>query len=128
VGLSEYQGTPVVLNIWASWCVACQEEAATLERAWRQQARPRGVLFLGDNQQDTTSDARAFMRRYHIDYPNLRLPTGEFANQIPETFFISAQGRPEGQVIGVISTEQLTAGIALALSGQVRGDPLQFLK
>lgn len=117
-----------MLNIWASWCVACQEEASTLEHAWRQQAQPDGVLFLGDDQQDTTSDAQAFMRRYNIDYPNLRLPTGEFANRIPETFFISAQGQTVGHIIGVISTKQLTAGIAAALSGQIRGDPLQVLK
>lgn len=125
VALSELRGTPVVLNFWASWCVPCQEEAPTLERAWREQARPRGVLFLGLDMQDVTTDAQTFMRHYAIDYPNIRDPTNDVARTygvtgVPETFFISAKGQVVGHVIGSSSTAQLTAGINAALAGQVQ--------
>jgi cytochrome c biogenesis protein CcmG/thiol:disulfide interchange protein DsbE len=125
VALSELRGTPVVLNFWASWCVPCQEEASTLERAWRQQARPRGVLFLGLDMQDVTNDARNFMRHYAIDYPNIRDPTNGVAHSygatgVPETFFIGANGKIVGHVIGASSTAQLTAGIEAALAGRVQ--------
>jgi cytochrome c biogenesis protein CcmG/thiol:disulfide interchange protein DsbE len=116
----------VVLNIWASWCVPCQQEAPTLERSWREQARPHGVLFLGLDMQDVTTDAQSFMRHYAVDYPNIRDPTNDVARAygatgVPETFFINARGRIVGHVIGVSSTQQLSAGIAAALSGQVHG-------
>jgi cytochrome c biogenesis protein CcmG/thiol:disulfide interchange protein DsbE len=125
VTLGELRGTPVVLNFWASWCVPCQEEASTLERAWRQQARPRAVLFLGLDMQDVTTDAHRFMRHYAIDYPNIRDPSNDVARTygvtgVPETFFISAQGRIVGHIIGSSSTTQLTAGINAALAGQVQ--------
>jgi cytochrome c biogenesis protein CcmG/thiol:disulfide interchange protein DsbE len=125
VTLGELRGTPVVLNFWASWCVPCQEEASTLERAWRQQARGRSVLFLGLDMQDVTTDARRFMRHYAIDYPNIRDPSNDVARTygvtgLPETFFISAQGRIVGHIIGSSSTAQLTAGINAALAGQVQ--------
>lgn len=124
VASRELRGTPVVLNFWASWCVPCQEEAATLERAWRQQARARGVLLLGLDMQDVTGDAHDFLRHYAIDYPNIRDPSNDVARTygvtgVPETFFIGSDGQIVGHIIGASSTAQLTAGISAALAGQV---------
>lgn len=126
LSLQELRGTPVVLNMWASWCVPCQQEAPTLERAWRGLGRPRGVLFLGLDMQDADLDAQGFMHRYAIDYPNIHDPGNDVpqeygATGVPETFFISAQGRVVGHVIGVSDQRQLAAGIQAALTGQVAG-------
>jgi len=105
VSLAELRGTPIVLNMWASWCVPCQQEAPTLGRAWRTEARPRGVLFLGLDQQDVISDARNFMRHYHIDYANIRDPENDVprtygATGVPEPCYSIAQGRFVGHSPG----------------------------
>jgi cytochrome c biogenesis protein CcmG/thiol:disulfide interchange protein DsbE len=126
LGLADLRGKPVVLNFWASWCTPCQEEAYTLEQAWRGLGHPGSVLFLGLDMQDVTTDARTFLRHYSIDYPNVRDPSDEVARSyaatgVPETFFISAKGRIVGHIIGASSTAQLAAGIAAARSGQVQG-------
>lgn len=126
VTLADLRGTPIVLNIWASWCVPCQLEAPTLERAWREQARPHGVLFLGLDMQDDTLDAGTFMRHYGVDYPNIRDPSNDVARSygatgVPETFFITTQGRVVGHIPGVSTAQQLIAGIAAARSGRVQG-------
>jgi cytochrome c biogenesis protein CcmG/thiol:disulfide interchange protein DsbE len=126
VALSDLRGTPVVVNFWASWCVPCQEEAATLERAWQRHARSRGVLFLGLDIQDVTTDAHSFTHHYAIDYPNVRDPSNNVARSygatgVPETFFINAKGEIVGHIIGSSSTAQLTAGINAAVAGQVEG-------
>jgi cytochrome c biogenesis protein CcmG/thiol:disulfide interchange protein DsbE len=126
IALSELRGTPVVLNFWASWCVPCQEEAPMLERTWRQRARPRGVLFLGIDTQDTPSDARTFMRHYAIEYPNIRDPSEDVlrsygTTRLPQTFFIDRRGQIVGHVFGVSSPQQLVDGITAAVAGRVRG-------
>lgn len=126
LSLQELRGTPIVLNIWASWCVPCQQEASTLERAWRRLARARGVLFLGLDQQDADVDAQQFIRRYAIDYPNIHDPSNDVpraygATGVPETFFISARGRVVAHVIGVSDEQQLAGGIRAALTGTVGG-------
>ncbi len=118
VALAELRGTPVVLNFWASWCDPCQVEAPILERGWRS-ARPRGVLFVGLDQQDVPEDALAFMRQFGHDFPTVRDPTGATARRwgvtgIPETFFISRDGNVVGHVIGTVTPRQLAEGVGAA--------------
>jgi cytochrome c biogenesis protein CcmG, thiol:disulfide interchange protein DsbE len=123
LGLEELRGTPLVLNVWASWCVPCREEAPVLEAAWRR-AAPEGVLFLGLDLQDNPDDARAFLRQYDITYPNLR-ERGKAtfrrydATGVPETFFVSASGRVVFHVVGVVTAAGLRRGVAAARADRV---------
>jgi cytochrome c biogenesis protein CcmG, thiol:disulfide interchange protein DsbE len=125
VALAQLRGTPVVLNFWASWCDPCRAEAPVLQRTWSRE-RARGVLFLGLNMQDITDDAHAFTRAASVTYPSLRDRSNGVAHRwgvtgLPETFFVSAQGRVVGHVIGAVSPAQLTAGIAAAQAGRALG-------
>ena len=125
VALAQLRGTPVVLNFWASWCDPCRAEAPVLQRTWSRE-RARGVLFLGLNMQDITDDAHAFTRAASVTYPSLRDRSNGVAHRwgvtgLPETFFVSAQGRVVGHVIGAVSPVQLTAGIAAAQAGRALG-------
>ena len=61
LSLAELRGTPVVLNLWASWCTPCREEAPRLQKGWERWG-PRGVAYLGLNIQDLRGDARGFGR------------------------------------------------------------------
>jgi cytochrome c biogenesis protein CcmG, thiol:disulfide interchange protein DsbE len=122
VSPSELRGTPYVLNIWASWCVPCRDEAPELVREWRRM-RPRGVLFVGLDMQDTAEDARRFMDHYGIDYLTIKDPTNDTSHRygatgVPETFFISARGDIVNHVIGVVTPAQLRGGIDAAVSGR----------
>ena len=126
LSIRELRGIPVVLNIWASWCDPCKQEAPLLERVWRTTGQRGGTLFLGLDQQDFTGDAQAFMRAYGLDYPNVRDPGDEVprsygATGIPETYFISARGEVVDHVLGVVSPRDLRDGIVAARSGEPLG-------
>jgi cytochrome c biogenesis protein CcmG, thiol:disulfide interchange protein DsbE len=125
LALDDLRGTSFVLNFWASWCAPCREEAPILERGWRRFG-PRGVLFLGLNMQDITSDARGFQRQFGITYPSVRDQGNDVARSygatgIPETYFVTARGRVVGHVIGVVSAQDLASGALAAKRGRLAG-------
>ncbi len=120
----DLRGTPVVLNLWASWCVPCREEAPDL-KAVSEDPQSSGVLFLGLNSLDGKTAARAFAREHQLTYPNIREYDNQVtrafgANAFPETFFLDDQGRIVGHVIGAISKQQLREGITAARTGRPR--------
>jgi cytochrome c biogenesis protein CcmG/thiol:disulfide interchange protein DsbE len=125
VRLEELRGAPVVLNFWASWCDPCRAEIGLLERRWRD-VEPTGVLVLGINQQDERDDALGFLADRGVTFPSVRDPGKETARDwgvtgTPETFFVSADGEVVAHVIGTISDDQMTTGVAAARSGRPAG-------
>jgi cytochrome c biogenesis protein CcmG, thiol:disulfide interchange protein DsbE len=94
--MAETRGTPVLINFWASWCIPCEDEAAVLERAARKYEGR--VAFIGVAVQDTDENARAFIRKFGVTYPNGRDQTGVISvdygmSGVPESFFVDRDGR-----------------------------------
>jgi cytochrome c biogenesis protein CcmG, thiol:disulfide interchange protein DsbE len=97
LALSDLRGQVVVLNFWASWCEPCREESPLLAR-WHRRISKHHGLVVGVDVLDVASDARAFARRYKLDYPLLRDKDGDSLEAFgviayPETFVIDRRGR-----------------------------------
>jgi cytochrome c biogenesis protein CcmG/thiol:disulfide interchange protein DsbE len=93
--LAASKGKPVLVNFWASWCIPCEDEATVLEQGSRQY-RDR-VTFIGVNVQDTDANARDFLRRFGVTYPNGQDGTGAIAvdygmSGVPESYFVDRSG------------------------------------
>jgi len=124
VALEELRGAPLVINFWASWCDPCRAEAELLEAQWRD-TRSRDALFVGLDTQDAREDARAFIADFGLTFPHVRDPGNETQRAwgvtgLPETYFLSRDGRVVGHVIGTVDAAQLREGIAAARSGRPR--------
>ena len=112
--LEDLRGTPVVVNIWASWCGPCRVEAPAL--AEMATAYGHRVQFLGIDVLDVRADARAFIERYAWPYPSLFDRTGAIRDQLgligqPVTIFYDAQGDLLDTHVGSITAEQLSAQV-----------------
>jgi cytochrome c biogenesis protein CcmG/thiol:disulfide interchange protein DsbE len=107
VSLASYRGKPVVLNFWASWCEPCKSEAAALERDWTSD-RSRGVVFLGVDYHDLSSDARRFVSAHALTFPMLEDGSGNVTSrygisQVPETYVLNRRGRVVAHLRGPIT-------------------------
>jgi cytochrome c biogenesis protein CcmG, thiol:disulfide interchange protein DsbE len=94
--IADYRGRWVLVNLWASWCPPCREEAPALERFHRRH-RER-LTVLGINVQDNSSDALSFLRGYEATYPQLRSIGNERSEAfgstgVPENFLVDPRGR-----------------------------------
>jgi cytochrome c biogenesis protein CcmG/thiol:disulfide interchange protein DsbE len=84
------------------------------------------VAFLGLNIQDLRDDARGFSRDNGLTYPSARdarrgVADDYGATGIPETYFVDARGQVVAHVVGVVSQQQLEAGVLAARTGRVAG-------
>src|SRR3989304_1802136 len=121
ITLSDLRGHPVRLNVWASWCGPCKEEAPVLAAGWRK-GRDTGVIFLGVNTRDSRSAAIAFDEEYGIEYQSV-VDENEQVNYaygvtgFPETFFINAEGEIMAKYVGPMDTATLDAYVSALVEG-----------
>lgn len=118
VDLASYRGTPLVLNVWGSWCPGCNAEAADLARFAR--SHPN-VQVIGIDTQDTSSGAKSFYRKWGWQHPSIADPKGELAARLgvqgyPTTFFLNARHQVVTQIIGATSLAGFEHGLAAATS------------
>jgi len=104
--LSELRGHPVVLNLWASWCLPCRSEMPAIERV-HQRYKDEGLIVVGLNltSQDSESDARAFVQELGLTFPIVLDRDGSVSVRyqllgLPTTYFIDQSGIIRSVVVG----------------------------
>jgi cytochrome c biogenesis protein CcmG, thiol:disulfide interchange protein DsbE len=95
--LSDLRGKVVVLNVWASWCKPCEQEAPELEAAW-QYYKDQDFVLIGVDYVDTPAGAMSYLKKFKITFPNapdLQSSISSVLNRnmgVPETYFIDREG------------------------------------
>lgn len=125
LSLDKLRGNLVVVNFWASWCVACRKEHPDLLAA-ASAYRGAGVKFVGIVYQDRAAGAKAFLdelgrgRDYlYLTDPGSRMAIDFGVFGVPETFFLDRNGRIAAKISGA-STLPLVSSV---LDDLIAGNP-----
>lgn len=123
VPLSSFSGTPLVVNLWASWCPPCRREMPVLRDA---QARHSDIVFVFADQGEPAAAVQAYLERNQLALSNVLLDDkgtlGHFAGSaaLPTTLFFEASGSLLDVHIGPLSAGSLAEHIDQLNEGEGR--------
>jgi cytochrome c biogenesis protein CcmG/thiol:disulfide interchange protein DsbE len=106
---ADFKGAVALVNVWASWCVPCHDEAPLLTKL----AEDKRIRMLGINYKDQPENARRFIGRYGNPFAavgadaNGRVSIDWGVYGVPETFLIDREGRIAFKLVGPITPQNL---------------------
>jgi thiol-disulfide isomerase/thioredoxin len=124
--LSQYNGRPVILNFWASWCPPCRTEMPAFQRAYENYGA-EGLVVLAINQtySDDIDAAREFANEMDLTFPLIRDDNGKVSLEefevrgLPTTIII----RPDRTVaivqVGQMSDDQIEEISSRLVTGEM---------
>ena len=109
IRLSDLRGKPVVLNFWATWCGPCVREMPSFQTY---QDKYPGFIMLGLNEEESSEEVKAFVKKQNLSYMNLLDQKSEVARiyqviTMPTTYFIDELGVVRARHFGYMGEEQL---------------------
>ena len=115
----QFAGTPYLLNVWGSWCVACQEEHPVL----MSYAKTRKIPLVGLNWKDDNDTALRWLAALGDPYDAIpvdaegRVAIDYGVYGAPETFLIDAQGVIRFKQVGPLTPDIIAREITPRLAG-----------
>jgi thiol-disulfide isomerase/thioredoxin len=102
--LTEFQGQPLIVNLWATWCPVCVKKMAGFHR-FTEKFEAAGGQVLNISQDKNTGPVRAYYARNSFHFPLYLDTTGQLLDAfngtgLPTTIFIGSSGQEVGRIRG----------------------------
>ena len=109
IAVADFKGAVTLVNVWASWCVPCRDEAPLLLKL----AEDKRIRVIGINYKDEPANARRFIARYGNPYAAVGADGSGRAGiewgvyGVPETYLIGRDGRIAYKLVGPVTADNL---------------------
>ncbi|MBL8677328.1 MAG: TlpA family protein disulfide reductase [Alphaproteobacteria bacterium] len=113
--LSSFQGKPLVVNIWATWCPVCIKKMGSFHR-FMEKFEAAGGTVLNISQDKSIGPVRAYYARSGLHFPLYLDATGHLLDAfngtgLPTTIFIDSSGQAVGRIRGGFDWDSPEAAI-----------------
>ncbi|MFZ0811411.1 MAG: DsbE family thiol:disulfide interchange protein [Bradyrhizobium sp.] len=104
-----FKGKVSLVNVWASWCVPCRDEAPLLTEL----GRDSRLQLVGINYKDSTENARRFLGRYGNPFRIVGVDANGRASiewgvyGVPETFIVGREGTIVYKLVGPVTPDNI---------------------
>ncbi len=116
ISLAGYQGQPLIVTFFGSWCPSCQRTARMIAHYYR--IYHGKATIIGVDSSDPRREALSFVQANRIGFPvaadrTLGTASAYGTVGLPATYFLDAQHKVIASVLGVINWQQLRNGTVL---------------
>ena len=118
VKLSDFQGKPVVINFWATWCGYCKEEMPDFEEIYKEMGEDLAFMMVNatDGNRETVEKASKYIEKEGYSFPVYYDTQGEAAyfygvSSLPTTYFIDSEGYAVTYARGALDKDTILKGI-----------------
>jgi cytochrome c biogenesis protein CcmG/thiol:disulfide interchange protein DsbE len=117
ISAADFAGAVTLINVWASWCVPCHDEAPLLMNL----AADSRIRVVGINYKDQPDNARRFLGRYGNPFAaagadqNGRAAIEWGVYGVPETFLVGRDGRIAYKLVGPITPDNLDSVVKVEI-------------
>jgi thiol-disulfide isomerase/thioredoxin len=118
VQLATYSGKPLLVNVWATWCVPCRQEMPAIQRAY-DRYHPQGLQALAIDELEGEGDITSFATKIHVSLP-IAIDDGSFSQAygvgvMPTSIFVDAHGIVRAVELGAMTDAKIQQNIDLIL-------------
>ena len=117
-----FKGKVSIVNVWASWCVPCHDEAPLLTEL----AKDNRIQLIGINYKDKPDNARRFLGRYGNPYASVGVDgNGRAAIDwgvygVPETFVVGRDGKIAYKLVGPVTPDNIDSELRAQIDKAVQ--------
>jgi cytochrome c biogenesis protein CcmG/thiol:disulfide interchange protein DsbE len=117
-----FRGKVSVVNVWASWCVPCHDEAPLLTEL----GKDKRLQIVGINYKDAPDNARRFLGRYGNPFGVVGLDGNGRASiewgvyGVPETFIVGREGTILYKLVGPVTAQNLDSVLKVEIEKALR--------
>ena len=108
VNLSDYTGSLVIVNFWATWCAPCKDEMPSLDRLYQGNNLKNLIVFAVNTEQPNTTKTKKFFTDLNIQKleiffdQNLSFVKEFKLKGVPSTVLINKKGEEFARIVGSI--------------------------
>ncbi len=117
-----FKGKVSLVNVWASWCVPCHDEAPLLTEL----AKDNRLQLVGINYKDAPDNARRFLGRYGNPFSIVGVDANGRASiewgvyGVPETFIVGREGTIVYKMVGPVTPQNFDSVLKVEIEKALR--------